>query len=455
MAIEKVLIVEDDRLMREFLSEVLKRKKIDLMTTDSVRAGIDLIKLHTFDLIITDLKMPEMSGIDVLKAAKEQNCNTVVILITAYATVETAVEAMRLGAFNYLLKPFSPDTLEAMIEKAQEQASLIQENYFLKQEISTQITGKKNQIIAESSFMKQILSDVAKIAKSNSSVFISGESGTGKEVISHAIHTLSERFSGPFIKVNCSAIPEPLIESEFFGHEKGAFTGAIIKRIGRFELADKGTLLLDEISEVPLSVQSKLLRAVQEQEFERVGGTRSIHVDVRLISTSNRNMKEAIEQKIFREDLYYRLNVVPIYLAPLRERKEDILPLAEYFLERFSIENRKARKRLSQEARKKLIDYYWPGNIRELANIIERTIVMTASDLIHNEDLYLENEYPKSKNIKTQAAAVNYEGITLQQIEKKHILDTLASQDYNRTKTAKVLGISIRTLRNKLKLYQY
>ncbi len=299
-------------------------------------------------------------------------------------------------------------------------------------------------IIAESSAMKKTMQEIEKIARSHASIFLMGETGTGKEVIAKNIHALSERAGNAFIKVNCAAIPEPLIESEFFGHERGAFTGAMNRRLGRFELAHKGTLLLDEISEIPLGLQAKLLRVLQEQEFERVGGSESIRVDVRIISTSNRNMKETVAKKLFREDLYYRLNVVPIKLSPLRERFEDILPLAEYFLERLAEENQKPRVYLSAASKQRLLDYPWPGNIRELANVIERTVVMHSAATIEPEHLNLD-PYPSC------ALPV---GITLQELEKKYILDTLALQSGNRTKTAEVLGISTRTLRNKLHQYQ-
>ncbi len=299
-------------------------------------------------------------------------------------------------------------------------------------------------IIAESSAMKKTMQDIAKIAKSHAAIFLMGETGTGKEVIAKNIHALSDRSSNAFIKVNCAAIPESLIESEFFGHERGAFTGALNRRLGRFELAHRGTLLLDEISEIPLCLQSKLLRVLQEQEFERVGGAESIRVDVRIISTSNRNMKETVDQKLFREDLYYRLNVVPIQLSPLRERLEDIVPLAEYFLERLAEENLKSRKVLSAASKERLLDYPWPGNIRELANVIERTVVMHTAELIEPEHLNLD-PYPSC------ALPV---GKTLQELEKKYIIDTLAALKGNRTKAAEVLGISTRTLRNKLHEYQ-
>lgn len=449
MMIEKVLIVEDDPLMRAFVVEVLKRKKWDVKCSALGKEAIELIKKETFDLVISDIRLPDTSGIEVLRHVKESHPQTIVILTTAYASVETAVEAMRLGAFNYLIKPFPPETLETVIEKAQEHGALIQENEQLRHEVSLKNSIERRQMIAESPVMKQILENVAKIAKSNASVFISGESGTGKEVIASAIHYGSHRASKPFIKVNCAAIPHTLLESEFFGHEKGSFTGAINRRLGRFELADLGTLLLDEISEISLEIQPKLLRAIQEQEFERVGGSKLIKVDTRLISTSNRNMKETIEKKLFREDLYYRLNVVPIHLPPLRERREDILPLSEYFLERICLENHKPRKRLSESARKRLLEYPWPGNIRELANVIERSVVMNVDNLIEPGDLLIDLScpVPQATTQPTQA------GTTLAEVEKNHILSTLLSMQNNKTKAAEKLGISIRTLRNKLKEY--
>jgi two-component system response regulator AtoC len=311
---------------------------------------------------------------------------------------------------------------------------------------------KQHQMIAESPAMKRILLDIQRIAKSNASVFICGESGTGKEVIAHAIHYRSERAQKPFIKVNCAAIPQTLIESEFFGHEKGSFTGAINRRLGRFECAHQGTLLLDEVSEIPLILQSKLLRVIQEQEFERVGGTIPIRVDVRLISTSNRNMRETVDEKLFREDLYYRLNVVPIFIPPLRERREDILPLARFFLERHCQESKLPQKELSEKVMQKLMAYDWPGNIRELANVIERALVMTGGNAIEEEHLTLEHAGTKAEA--AVLASPSHLGLTLHELEKKHILETLTALKNNRTKAAQKLGISIRTLRNKLTEYQ-
>lgn len=451
MAIEKVLVVEEDPINRSFLHELLRKRKSEVICAENGTIALNLLRQHPFDLIICDLQISGAGGLEILKKAIAQDPQTLVILTTAFACIESAVEAMRLGAFNYLLKPFKKETIEALLDKVQKHLALLEENHYLREEISTQPDRKKNLLIAESETMRKILSDVSKIAKSSSSVFISGESGTGKEMVAHAIHAQSHRTMQPFIKVNCAAIPTSLLESEFFGHEKGAFTGAINKKLGRFELADKGTLLLDEVSEIPIELQSKLLRAVQEMEFERVGGIRPIQVDVRLISTSNRSMKEAVEQKAFREDLYYRLNVVPIHIPPLRDRREDILPLAEFFLNRLCHENQKPIKRLSAAARQKLLDYHWPGNIRELANVIERTVVMNASETLEPHQLYIELSCPVP--YKAAPSSTLPAGLTLAELEKRLILETLEREKNNRTKTAQVLDISIRTLRNKLQSY--
>src|ERR1700722_2220288 len=380
MRIEKILIVDDEELMCQFLALALRQKQYMVDVAKNGKEALAYLKKNHYDLLISDMKMPDFSGIEILRKAKEMHPQTLVILMTAYGTIENAVEAMRLGAFNYLLKPFTPDAIEILIEKASEHVSLVQENIYLREEISSKRLPTK--LIAESPLMKKILNEAIQIAKSQASVLIHGESGTGKEVIAAAIHKHSMRANHPYIRVNCAAIPDTLIESEFFGHEKGAFTGANNKRAGRFELADKGTLLLDEVTEIPIGLQPKLLRVIQEQEFERVVGSKPLSVDVRLISTSNRNLKEAIQQKILREDLYYRLNVVPIHLSPLRERKEDILPLAYFFLEKFCAENRKENKMIANSAEKKLTSHSWPGNIRELANAIERAVVLDCATKI-------------------------------------------------------------------------
>ena len=451
MAIATALIISREPLLETCVQEVLTKKNCLFLTAHDQKTALSLIDANHFDLILCDIETDLSIGADILKTLSQRRLKTLVILLTSYEYLQQAMEGMQLGAFNYLIKPFSRSTFETMLEKALSHSALLEENRFLRKEIATKQPDEKDRLIAESSLMQKVLSDVKKIAASHASVFISGESGTGKEVIAHAIHFQSSRQENPFIKVNCAAIPAALLESEFFGHEKGAFTGALDKKLGRFELADKGTLLLDEISEIPLELQPKLLRAIQEMEFERVGGVRSIKVDVRLISTSNRLMKEAIEQKLFREDLYYRLNVVPIHLPPLRERKEDIIPLAEYFLMRLCQENNKPLKRLSSESKQALLSYSWPGNIRELANVMERAVVMHPLDILYPEHLSLEME---EKNQKAPPAICFASGITLEEMEKRLILQTLADQKNNRTKAAHVLGISLRTLRNKLGKYQ-
>lgn len=385
MAIETILIVDDEALIRRFLEEALQRKGFAVDAAENGKQALALLKRNTYDLVVTDMKMPDASGLEILKKTKETSPQTLVLVMTAFGTIENAVEAMKLGAFNYLLKPFTPDAIETLIEKAAEHRALVNENTYLREQVTSKV-----QIIAESPTMKKVLEEAARVAKSQASVLIHGESGTGKEVVAGAIHAHSLRAKNPYIRVNCAAIPDTLIESEFFGHEKGSFTGANSKRLGRFELADRGTLLLDEVTEIPLNLQPKLLRVIQEQEFERVGGSRPVSVDVRLISTSNRDLKKAIDEKIFREDLYYRLNVVPIYLPPLRERKEDVLPLIRYFLDKFCFENKKKGKTLSKAAEKKLLDYPWPGNIRELANIVERTVVLDYGKIVEPSHFSLD-----------------------------------------------------------------
>jgi two-component system response regulator AtoC len=439
MAIEKILVVDDEVLMRNFLVEALKRKGLEAVSAENGDKALNLLRNQSFDLVITDMKMPGLTGMDVLKYVKEISPRTLVIVVTAFGTIENAVEAMKNGAFHYLIKPFSLESLMANIEKAQQHVVLVEENSYLREQVISH--PAPCQVVAESPAMKKILQDIEQIAKSHASVFINGETGTGKEVIAHLVHYSSPRANQPFIKVNCAAVPDTLVESEFFGHERGAFTGATNKRLGRFELAHGGSLLLDEITEIPLTLQPKLLRVTQEQEFERVGGSKSIKVDVRLISTSNRDIREALTNKTLREDLYYRLNVVPIFVPPLRERQEDIIPLAEHFIYRSCQENHLDKKTLSSDAKKKLLDYHWPGNVRELANVIERAIVMDRGKVIQEIHLHLD-----------RPSATLMAGKTLQELEKQLIVETLQMHQ-NRTKAAETLGISLKALRNKLQEY--
>ena len=427
---DKILVVDDEKLVRDFLVEALQRKNYEVWMADNGKTALNLLRETHFDLVITDLKLPDINGLEVLKAAKELYPATVVIVITAFGSIENAVQAMQMGAYNYLLKPFSLEVIEALISKACEHTQLIEENVFLR-------SSGQGEVIAASPAMQQMLKDVARIAPTDATVFIQGESGTGKEVIAQAIHSQSRRADKPFIKVNCAAIPETLIESEFFGHEKGAFTGATTRRQGRFELAHGGTLLLDEVTEIPVGLQAKLLRVLQEHEFERIGGSKPIKVDVRIISTSNRDIQAAIASKVLREDLYYRLNVVPLHLTPLRERKEDILPLAHYFLS-------KSGKTFTKAAEQKLLGYSWPGNTRELSNIIERATLLAPEKIIGEEHLTLDEGKGSSAHVHIPL------GTTLKELEKRYILETLLAHQDDKKKAAEALGITLRTLNSKI-----
>lgn len=411
---KKVLIIEKELSSRELLLSLLKGKEFQLFTVEDGMSALELLQKRSFDLIFSDIK-----GIKTLDRSSRRPLGTPLVHLS------DEQDPSLKDVDHVLKKPFSEkgihQLLLLLLDKGKDQ----------------------KKVVAESPQMKRILREVEKIAKSHSNVFIFGESGTGKEVIAGLIHAYSRRKEHPFIRVNCAALPDTLIESEFFGHEKGAFTGALQKRMGRFERADKGTLLLDEVSEIPLALQAKLLRVVQEQEFERVGGTEAIHVDVRLVSTSNREMKEAIHEKTFRADLYYRLNVIPIYLPPLRERKEDILPLAHHFLVEVCQRDQIPLKIFSKKAEEKLLNYSWPGNIRELRNVIEHGVVMDYSNIIEEEHLLID------LNRSEEVLPI----FTIKELEKKHILKMLDHFDGNRTQAAKALGISIRTLRNKLNEY--
>lgn len=424
MKTEAVLLVSKDALTTDLIIDGLKCKSWPVHSCQSGEKALNFLKETDVHVVLLDLEFNSPPAMALYQEMQRLSSTTPIIFLTSKC---------QLPQGPHIQKPVDIKELITLIECT----------------TSAAFSGAPN-IVAKSPQMKAILKDVKKLAKSNASVFISGESGTGKEMIAKAIHHYSKRKTAPFIRVNCAALPETLIESELFGHEKGSFTGAHVRRLGRFELADNGSLLLDEVTEIPLSLQSKLLRAIQEQEFERIGGMKSIKVDVRLIATSNRDMQVAISDKIFREDLYYRLNVLPIHLPPLRERKEDILPLTEQFLERAASSNHTSLKTLSDGAKDKILSYPWPGNIRELSNAIEHAVVMSSSDIITADDIALKVK------CETPPAALLDEmkkHMTLLEMEKRMIQQTLRAHNGNRTRTAKVLGISIRTLRNKLKAY--
>jgi len=448
MASEQILVVDDEPLMRDFLYEAFRRKGYRVNVAPDGLEALQMLEKANYDMVLTDVKMPRLSGLEVLEKVKEMSPETKVVMITAYGTIENAVESMKLGAFDYITKPFSVDEIELVVKRAIDYQKLVDENRRLRSELGERYSFSN--IVGKSRKMQSIFSLVKTVARSRSTVLISGESGTGKELIARAIHYNSPRKNRPFVKVNCAAVPSELMESELFGHEKGAFTGAIKRRTGRFEQADGGTLLLDEISEMTPALQAKLLRVLQEREFERVGGTETIHVDVRIISTTNRDLKQEIEKGRFREDLFYRLNVIPIELPPLRLRKEDIPLLCEHFLRKYSRENGVAIEQISSEALKLLMNYDWPGNVRELENCIERAVVVCKDRQLTPKDLPKElmKEEP---SICTGGLQV---GSTLREAEKALILRTLESCDGNRTQAAKLLGITTRTLRNKLAEYK-
>ncbi len=441
----EILIVDDEKLVRDFLSETLSQSGHTVRTAENGEDGLKEISEREYDLVFTDVKMPAMSGIDLLKAVKQNSPFTSVVVITAYGTVADAVEAMKLGAFDYLPKPCSPEHLEVTAKKALEYRRLLLENSQLKKELS----GQFENIIGKTSAMKKVFDLISSVAPSRATVMIIGESGTGKELIARAVHYNSTRKEGPFIRVNCAALPEGLVESELFGHEKGAFTGALRQTRGRFELADGGTLLLDEISEIPTGLQAKLLRVLQEREFERVGSGFTLKVDVRLVATTNRNLLEEVKKGRFREDLYYRLNVVRVEMPPLRGRKEDIPLLAAFFMQRFAEENGKKVNSISAKALSLLIDYPWPGNVRELENFIERAVVVAQSNVL------LPTDFPKELLLGHPLSTDDRlrPGMTVYDSEKVLILKTLEAMDGNKTRAAEMLGVSSRTLRNKLQEY--
>lgn len=449
----KVLVVDDEKLISDMLFEVLKKKNFDVSIANSGKAALDKLKSENYDLIITDLYLPDLSGMEILKSAKKVDPKTGVIMITAHSSVESAVEAMRVGAYDYVTKGSSLNEIEVTVDKFFSYQNLVNENELLKSELRHR-HGIES-MVGTSPKMKNIFETVEMVAQSNATVLIQGASGTGKELIARAIHSLSNRRDQPFIKTNCAAIPEGLVESELFGHEKGAFTGAIRSTKGRFELADGGTLLLDEISEIKPSLQAKLLRVLQEKEFEKVGNPRPVQVDVRVIATTNRDLQEEIRKGNFREDLYYRLNVVRILLPPLKERKEDIPLLVEHFVERYAAENGRNISGVDEEAMLRLINYDWPGNVRELENAIERAVVVCRDQVIRTKHLFLDAEVPKDKDADVKQTPLFLpSNVTLKQLEQEIILKTLKEQGGNRTWTAKKLGISVRTLRNKLNEYK-
>lgn len=452
-----LLIVDDEESVRLLLSAVLRREGYQVECAEDGQQALAKFKLLQPDLVLMDIRMPVMDGLTAFKEMRQLRHDCNIILMTAFAAVETAVEAIKLGAFDYVIKPFDIDEVKLLVSRALEMRRMAEEINVLHRELSD--TYRVDKILTNSPRMQELCRMIAKIAPTNASVLIVGESGTGKELIANTIHYNSRRKHGPFVKINCGALPEGLLESELFGHEKGAFTGAVMRRAGRFEQADKGTIFFDEIGELSASLQVKLLRVLQEREFERVGGNQTIKTDIRVLAATNRNLEEMVAAGTFRRDLYYRLNVVCLQSLPLRERPEDVSLLADYFVQKFSQENNKSIVGFDPTALRLMQRYAWPGNVRELANVIERAIIMSNTSVILPEDLP-EHILYESLGRGTRAKAVTSQpsGRTLKEMvkdaESQLIREALQRNQGNRVKTARELGVSRRSLMYKLQEYE-
>jgi two-component system response regulator PilR (NtrC family) len=453
---QNILIVDDELSMREFLTLMLTKEGYSVDTAENGAEGIKKIEKNSYQLVITDVKMPKKSGIDVLKAVKQNSPETIVIMITAYSSVDSAIEAMKIGAYDYIPKPFKIEEIKIVIRNALEKRELQKENILLKSELLERY--KIENLIGNSASMVKIATLIRQVAKVSTNILILGESGTGKEVVARAIHFNSDRMGKPFVTINCGAIPENLLESELFGHKKGAFTGAIDNKEGLFEVADGGTIFLDEIGELPLNIQVKLLRAIQEKEFKRVGDTKDVKVNVKIIAASNRNLEEDVKSNKFREDLYYRLNVIRINMPTLRERKDDIPLLVLHFIDKYNKELNKKVTGISKEAEQCLIKYDYPGNVRELENIIERAIALESGDEITKDVLpELTSAFCSEEDSAVTGINLTKSGLDLEElvgkIEKKLIHNALELCKNNKTEAAKLLKITFRSLRYRLDKY--
>lgn len=440
----RILVVDDEANAREALAELLREEGYEVETASDGRKALMLLERFDADVVLTDLKMPEIDGLELINRAREIHPNLTFVVMTAFGSIDTAVEAIKRGAENYLTKPLDLSAVTALVERALEKSLLVREAARLREQVGSRLSVPG--IIGDHPSMQRVLKTVEQVANSRATVLVSGETGTGKELIAAAIHHLSNRRDKPFVRLNCAALAESLLESELFGHERGAFTGAQMRREGRFKQADGGTLFLDEISEIPLSTQVKLLRFLQERTFERVGGNETLTVDVRVIAATNRDLKKAMEANAFREDLYYRLDVVRIDLPPLRARPSDIPMLAQHFLEKYARENGREIVGFTDEAIRALLSYSWPGNVRELENAIERAVVLSNEERLGVEGFERTNSLAHAGDLSALIP-----GISLKEIERIAIEKTLAATNGSRAKTAEILGISRRTLQYRLK----
>ncbi len=441
----RILVVDDEEIVRDALSEWLDNMGYQVKTVDDGLKALEEIELNDWDVTLVDLKMPKMDGIETLRRIHKIRPDLPVIIITGHGTVDSAVVAMKEGAADYVMKPFNPEEINIILKKLLEHQEVVKENIILRKELEKRF--KLEDLIGKSPKMQKIFELIKTVAPTKSTVLIRGESGTGKELVARAIHNLGPRSKGPFIATACGAMPETLLEAELFGYEKGAFTGALNQHKGRIEMADQGTLFLDEIGDISPKTQVDLLRFLQEREFRRVGGKELIKIDTRVIAATNKNLEEMISKGSFREDLYYRLNVITIEVPPLRERKEDIPLLLEHFLKKFNLENRKEISKISPDAMELLLSYDWPGNVRELENVIEHAVVVSKGSEIRKKDL------PQNLIDKFFTPQLVNKDLRLDVVEKEHILNVLKMYNWNIKKVARILGINRVTLYNKIEKY--
>lgn len=450
----RILIIDDDEIVRKSCERILSPEGFLIISAKDGKEGLKLLSKKTFDLVLTDLRMPDMDGIEVLKKVKEIGPDIEVIVITGYGTIKSAIEAIRHGAYDYIEKPFSPEELLNVVERSIERRNLILENTRLRQEV--QALYRVENIVGDSKAIQRVFNLIATVAPTESTVLITGESGTGKELVARAIHYNSPRREGPFIVVDCGTIPENLMEAELFGYMRGAFTGATDTQKGLIEVAKRGTLFFDEIGNLSLNLQAKLLRLLQEREFRPIGGRELIRADIRIIAATNKDLLSLVKEGFFREDLFYRLNVFPIYMPPLRERKEDIPALANHFLKKYSKESGKDVRFISAEAMKKLFLYDWPGNIRELENVIHRAVILSQGDTVRpeeivisgNEDIRIPKTLKELKEVKKRLKAQSIEGI-----ERSFILDALSRNNWNISRAAEEVGMQRTNFHSLMKKY--
>ncbi len=442
----RLLVIDDEAHQRELLSDYLKKNGHQVAVAGDGEEAIELLKSEGAEAALVDMRMPKMDGLAFIRAGLDLYPDLAIVVMTAYGTVESAVEAMKAGAFDYMLKPIDLDHLQVILTRIKNNHRLVMENRYLKRKL--QEADGHQKIIGGSEAIRKVLAEVSRIAQSDATILIRGESGTGKELVANAIHAASPRSSGPFLAVNCASLPETLLESELFGHEKGAFTGATARHLGRFELADRGTIFLDEIGDISPATQVKLLRVLESRTIQRIGQGKDIAVDIRIVSATNQDLDARVREGVFREDLFYRLNVIPLFIPPLRERRQDILPLLEFFIEKYNRKNNKAIRGITPKAKDALLNYSWPGNVRELENLIERAIVLSTGEVIDLDDI--ESGVGRQA---TEKEILFADDLDLSGLEKKAIVEALKRTNGSLTQAADLLGIHRNSIRLKINKY--